>query len=101
MTAGLGNPVSYVLEYEGTRHVVYLGADHKVRELYWSIDEQEQYRWQFNDFGGVANLPDAAGDPSAYSWEAQGTEHVVFVSQGPETVPAGQIPGGHVCELYN
>jgi hypothetical protein len=100
VTPALGNPIGYVFEVEGTQHVVYLGTNRKICELYWSVDDQGNYRWQFNDFGGVANLPAAAGDPSAYCWESQQTQHVVFVSHGPKRVPNGQIPGGHICELY-
>lgn len=100
VTPALGNPVGYVFEVEGTQHVVYLGTNHKICELYWSRDDQGNYRWQFNDFGTVAELPAAAGDPSAYCWESQQTQHVIFVSQGPNRVRNGQIPGGHICELY-
>jgi hypothetical protein len=81
--------------------VVYKSVLGPVRELYWAVDDQGSYRWQFNDFASPPNnvpyLPSAAGNPTGYSGEAFSQQHIVFVSQES---PDGIIPGGQICELY-
>lgn len=81
------DPAGYVFAAQGTQHVVYLGADNDIHELWWDTDG-----WHHHDLSATAGAPDAAvaepptatrpmmpgGDPAGYAFDAQGTQHVVY-----------------------
>jgi hypothetical protein len=71
------NPVGYVWESQGTKHIVYMstaGGQH-VHELYSSGDG-----WSHNDLTDLTQAPQCTSLPQAYMWEQTGTEHVVFMA---------------------
>ncbi|MFF2052613.1 hypothetical protein ACFVU2_13510 [Leifsonia sp. NPDC058194] len=85
-------PVSYLFAAEKTRHVVYLelsdsstSTGHFV-ELYCGTDDV----WHAKDITNEAGAPSSTSDPSAYVFDSEGSQHVVFLSGGD----------GHVHELY-
>ena len=72
---------------EQSEHVVYRGSDSKIHELNNTLlSNKGQYNAMTNQ---IDNLPDAIGDPYGYTWEAQGSEYIVF-----------QKNAGPVYELY-
>jgi hypothetical protein len=90
--SAVGNPSGYMFDAQGTQHVMYRGTDNDIHELYWSNG-----KWSTDDVTTQANAntatqtkaPPAASDPSAYMYDAQGTQHVMYVGTD-----------GDVHELY-
>jgi hypothetical protein len=80
------NPTGYVFSAQGTQHVVYLGADAHIHELWW-----DSSGWHHNDLTAVAGAPLAGSDPVGYPFNAQGTQHVIYVASDPP---------GHMIELW-
>lgn len=79
-------PTAYVLERDGTQHVVYMDADFSIHELWWSSSSG----WQHNNLTAATGAPVAhLSLPDAYPFQGQYTQHVVYV--------AGD---GHVHELW-
>jgi hypothetical protein len=69
-----GDPSGYVTEFGGTQHVVYRAKDDQIHELWWSAAG-----WQENILTQAVNdAPKAEGDPTGYSFERRGTQHVVY-----------------------
>jgi hypothetical protein len=69
-----GDPAGYVTERYGVQHVVYRGVDQHVHELWWDAGG-----WHENVLTkAVREAPLAAGEPAGYSFESQGTQHVVY-----------------------
>jgi hypothetical protein len=74
-----GDPVGYEFGAQGTQHVVYRAQNAHVHELWWDG------KWHFNDLTVAASAPLAGhdgadgGEPAAYMFDAQGTQHVVYV----------------------
>jgi hypothetical protein len=92
-----GDPAGYIFQAQGTQHVVYWGSDNHVQELWWDGNG-----WHHNDLTIAANVPGDDtiavgvnnGNPVAnplfgYTFEAQGTQHVVYTTAG-----------GHIRELW-
>jgi hypothetical protein len=85
LTAATGAPTpvsdlaGYVFDSQGTQHVVYLAgtdASHLqgIHELWW-----DTHGWHHNDLTGAASAPPpSAAEPTAYAFEAEGTQHVVY-----------------------
>ena len=68
-------PVGYVFEAQGTQHVVYVGVDSDVHELWWDPNG-----WHHADLTAATGAPGPADAvPVGYVFEAQGTQHVVYV----------------------
>ena len=86
LTAAAGSPLpavdqsmsAYAFEDQGSQHVVYLGQDLHVEELWWNSSG-----WHHNDLTAAAGAPLPAVDQSmsAYAFEDQGTRHVIYVGQ--------------------
>lgn len=70
----IGSPASYVFNAQRTKHVVYQGIDQHIHEL-WRFSPG---RWHHNDLTLRTEAPLAAGDPTGYVFDAQGTQHVVY-----------------------
>lgn len=73
--AGLAaaRPSAYVFYDQGTEHVVYLGIDRHVHELWW----QAGY-WHHNDLTLRANAPLASDEPAGCSCRGCYTQHVGY-----------------------
>jgi hypothetical protein len=75
-----GFPTGYEFAAQGTQHVVYHGQDSHIYELWWDISG-----WHYNDLTTAAGAPLAGrdgaggGDPTGYVFDAQGTQHVLYV----------------------
>jgi Fungal fucose-specific lectin len=71
-------PSGYVFDVQRTQHVVYVGADGHVHELWWHTSG-----WHHNDLSAVVGAPAADGafdrGPVGYAFEAQRTQHVIYV----------------------
>src|SRR5580692_10050888 len=68
-------PSGYMFDAQGTQHVNYRGVDNHVHELWWNATG-----WHHNDLtAAAAGAPNAAGDPSGYLFDAQGTQHVNYL----------------------
>jgi hypothetical protein len=87
LTAATGAPLpgndqsrsTYAFEDQGTQHVVYVGQNEfHINELWW-----DNSRWHHNDLTAAtsAPLPGVNQSMSAYAFEDQGTQHVVYVGQ--------------------
>ena len=75
----VGRPAGYVNDATGTQHVVYRGdADFNViNEVRW--DGTGLHYTNLNSAAGTrASAASRSGDPAAYVFRAQGTEHVVY-----------------------
>jgi hypothetical protein len=74
-TGDIGNdPVGYV--FDGTQHVFNVGTDHQVHELWW-----DRTGWHDNNLTAATGAPPSIGGfITAYPFEAQGTQHVIYKS---------------------
>jgi hypothetical protein len=82
----LSVPTGYEFYAEGTQHVVYLGRDRHIHELWWANSSNG---WQSGDLTAVTGAPVADSAPSAYMFDSEGTQHVIF--QGTDS---------HIHELW-
>lgn len=81
-------PVAYLFASEQTRHVVYRSGNDSghLIELYCGTDDV----WHPKDITDESGGAPATSDPSAYAFEAEGSQHVAYLS-GED---------GHIHELY-
>ncbi|WON73553.1 neuraminidase-like domain-containing protein [Nitrosospira sp. Is2] len=69
-----GDPTGYAFEGQGSQHVVYRGKDQQIHELWWTL-----FGWRENILTqAVSKAPEARRNPAGYSFEKQGTQHVVY-----------------------
>ena len=75
------SPWGYVFAAQATQHVVYLGLgasgqgiDGHIHELWWDADG-----WHHNDLTAATGAPSATVPPIGYAFEAQQTQHVLYV----------------------
>jgi hypothetical protein len=80
-----GDPSGYMLDAQGTQHVVYRAGNGHIHEMWWDAAGG----WHDGDLTSVTGAPDAAGDPSGYMFDAQGTQHVVY-----------RAGNGHIHEMW-
>jgi hypothetical protein len=73
-----GGLVGYAFEAQRTQHVLFLGADGHIHELWW-----DENGWHTNDLTAATGTPapGATGALAGYMFEAQGTQHVIYVSE--------------------
>jgi hypothetical protein len=87
-TSATGSPYAYTHPALNQEILLFRGADHRVRSLYWDFGPVGE-----DDLSGTAGSPDAAGDakgePVGYYVEAADTHHVVYASGN-----------GHLHELW-
>jgi len=76
----VGKPAGYVNDATGTQHVVYRGdADYNViNEVRWDGTGLHYTNLNLAAGGTPAGVATGRGDPAAYVFRAQGTEHVVY-----------------------
>ncbi len=77
------DPFGYTWDVDKTQHVVHVGADGHVHELWFNGS------WHHNDLTTAAAAPLPSGPVAAYTWSVDSTEHVVY--RGLD---------GHVHELW-
>jgi catechol 2,3-dioxygenase-like lactoylglutathione lyase family enzyme len=82
-----GDPCSYVLK-DNSRHVVFRDKDGNIHELYESGAGAES-RWMAKDLTTMTKAPRAAGNPHAFQFEDNQTQHIVYRTEG-----------GDIGELY-
>jgi hypothetical protein len=78
-------PIGYAWESDSTQHVIYRGADNHIHELWNRVGSG----WRHSDLSRATNAPSAAGTPTGYAWEGDGTQHVMY--RGTD---------GHIHELW-
>jgi hypothetical protein len=114
LALSFGNPVGYAFNAQATQHVVFRTRDDRVGELRW-----DSSGWHYNDL-----ITAAGGAPSptmfiraGYVFDAQGTQHVVYLAGGQiielwwdnngwhhndltaaTGAPAGDLPYGYVFD---
>jgi len=69
----------YAIDAQGTQHIFYRSGDNRLNELWWNSQEG----WHWVDLSYVAQgapngVPNAAGNPFGYMFNAFGTQHVVY-----------------------
>jgi hypothetical protein len=76
----VGKPAGYVNDATGTQHVVYRGdAEYNViNEVRWDGTGLHYTNLNLAAGGTPAGVATGSGDPAAYVFRAQGTEHVVY-----------------------
>lgn len=69
----------YVFVDQGTQHVLFLGQDYHIHELYWVGN-----LWHHNDLTNATGAPsvDDMAVPVGYVFDSQGTQHVNY--RGPD-----------------
>ncbi len=88
-------PAAYVFQTEGTRHVVYRAsgaADTSAPAVaghLWELYAGSDGVWHPKDITAEAEAPEATAAPTAYAFEDEGTQHVLF-----------QTGDGRLHELY-
>jgi hypothetical protein len=90
-----GLPVSaYAFETQGTQHVMYVGTDSHLHELWWDGG------WHVGDLTAQTNAPaPALFAASAYAFENQGTQHVIYVGADTHLHELWWDGGWHVGDL--
>jgi len=83
--AAAGDPAAYVFDAEGSQHVIYRAGNGHLYELWWTAAQG----WNQGDLTAAAGSPPAAGDPGAYEFRAEGTQHVVY-----------RTADGHLHEMW-
>lgn len=73
-----GKPTAFAWEGDKTQHVVYVGTDNNIHEL-WFRKGGFNPQWQYGGALNVkANAPQAVGNPSGFTWESDKTQHIVY-----------------------
>jgi len=83
--AAAGDPAAYVFDAEGSQHVIYRAGNGHLYELWWTA----ALGWNQGDLTAAAGSPPAAGDPGAYEFRAEGTQHVIY-----------RTADGHLHEMW-
>jgi len=87
-------PAAYLFSNEGTRHIIYLGADASGQSngIIWEGFCGDDDQWHFQNLTAIAenNPPPAVAAPTAYAFEPENSQHVLYRTAGDE----------HIHELY-
>ena len=75
--AAVGNPCGYAWEKDGTQHIIYRSANGHLHEI-WYRDAWVGEDWHHKDITAECSAPLADSDPFGYSWEKDGTQHVIY-----------------------
>lgn len=69
------NPGAYAFEAQGTQHVIAIGNDFHVHELWWDTNG-----WHTDDLSGPTGAPNFSPGSllTGYAFEGQGTQHVMY-----------------------
>lgn len=79
------NSEPYGFMFAGTQQVLFLGTDNHIHELSW-----DSAGWHDTDLtAATAALPTQSAEPAGYSFEAYGSQHVIYAADN-----------GHVTELF-
>ncbi len=78
--AAAGKPAGFAWEHDKSQHIVYRGQDQQIHELWFQHGVLTDWK-----YGGalsqISRAPAAAGDPSAFAWEGDKTQHIVYRGQ--------------------
>ena len=88
----VGNPAGYAFEGEFTQHVYYHGTDGNIHELRWATATNGWHYW--GKPTQLAGAPLASGNPAGYVFDAQNTEHVVYLGTDGHIHELWRISGG-------
>ncbi len=80
-----GDPAAYVFDAEGTQHVIFREGNGHIHEMWWDPSGG----WHDGDLTAAMGAPSAAGDPAAYVFDAEGSQHVIY-----------RAGDGHLFELW-
>jgi hypothetical protein len=70
-----GSPAAHSWDDHGSQHVLFRGdTDDHIHQLWY----HGSLGWRYDDLTNVTGAPTAAGDPSAYVWDFDASQHVVF-----------------------
>jgi uncharacterized protein with PIN domain len=76
--AAAGDPIGFAWEHDKTQHIVYLGVDGQIHELFFR-DGWVVSQWKYEGgLTGRLGAPNAVSNPSAYSWEHDGSQHIIY-----------------------
>jgi len=72
-------PCAYMFDAQGTQHVVHIGQDGHIIELWW-----DEVGWHHNDLSIASGAPEVPNESrgnraAGYVFAAQGTQHVYYV----------------------
>jgi hypothetical protein len=88
----VGTPAGYAFEAEFTQHVYYRGTDGNIHELRWATATNGWHYW--GKPTQLTGAPLASGDPAGYVFDAQNTEHVVYLGVDGHIHELWRISGG-------
>lgn len=72
-----GDPYGYVFVPQDTQHVLYLGIDDRIHELWW-----DETGWHHNDLAARTGAPRPGSDPVGYVFGfRKDTQHVVYTAE--------------------
>jgi len=75
-----GRPWGFAWENDSSQHIVYRGEDKQIHELWFKHGYVMSGAWQHNAIGKVTGAPPASSDPCGYTWEGDGSQHVLYVA---------------------
>jgi hypothetical protein len=73
--AAAGDPWAYARELDGTQHGVYRADDGQIHELWQKQGQPWKHGGALTQMTGAGQ---AAGDPTGFAWDDDGTQHVVY-----------------------
>lgn len=72
--SNLGTPIGYTWDADRTQHVVCVSVQDMHVHEFWD----DGSGWRHNDLTAEANAPAAFSDLTAYTWQADQSEHVIY-----------------------
>jgi hypothetical protein len=72
------DPFGYAWEKDGTQHVLYVGVDGQIHQLWYRNEWTKKIDWHHNPIGDLTDSPAAVGKPTGYAWEGDKTQHVIY-----------------------
>jgi hypothetical protein len=84
-----GDPTGFAWEHDHTQHIIYRAADGHIHEIFYKKDLTHG-GWEYGgSLTGKIGAAPAAGNPSAYAWEGDNTQHIVY-----------RAADGHIHEIF-
>jgi len=73
-----GDPTGFAWEHDHTQHIIYRGADGHIHEIFYKKDLTHG-GWEYGgSLTAKISAPPAAGNPDAFAWEGDNTQHIVY-----------------------
>lgn len=73
----VGDPCAFTWAVDSAQHVFYRDEDGHIHELRFDVASGWHHR-NLSEDAGVTGDARAAGDPAGYTWDVDGTQHVVY-----------------------